>query len=231
MERHELNLHIESLLSLVPEGHRGDYALRSQLIEEALSSKNWEELLQQWLTVNDMGRETALPLKIWLGFNYSSLGRVFDLSSKDLSQVLRTQRASFMPPYPPPARSQDTEEISGISCFMVEQHLSQWMDTEVVDSRIVVSMKEHFDECEACRERLSLYRELQKKILAKRKHWPSISSQEWQDSLVELTRRRRRFWQKFALYAGVLLIVIVLLLFFLVLKNEDAPNIYEWRPK
>jgi predicted anti-sigma-YlaC factor YlaD len=110
---------------------------------------------------------------------------------------------------------------------MVEQHLSTWLDSEIADTRTIQAMRRHFDACSACRIRLNLYRQRQEEILKLRRHWPSVSEQEWEDVLKAYHNRQRKFRRQVVgtgLIVGTVLVIIILL----IASRPDAmPNIYE----
>lgn len=224
----QVNFYIEGLLSLVEQPEAADIGdLRSQLIEEAAYSDDILDLLRQWLVVHDLGLESALKAKVWLALSYQDLGEVFGIKARELAQVLRAQRAAYLPTYPPVSKALDSEEISGVSCFMVEQHLSQWMDAEIIDVRMIQTMRVHLDECKTCNERLEAYRGLQRKILQQRKSWPGLSKLEWNSALAIQDQKRRRFLRTLILYGFAILIVAVVVTVFFASRPDRMPNVYE----
>lgn len=231
MRIEEVNIYIESLLSLAdlrpPEERSSDSELRAQLIEEAAESESFVDLLRSWLVVHDLDDDAVLPLKVWTSLNYIQLGKVMGRSPKEIAQILRTQRGLLLGSYPPVDRALETEELAGMSCFMVEQHLSAWTDAEVADSRIVSSLRSHLDQCGRCRNRLEAYRDLQKKILLKRRSYPALSEMEWNDALAKQSVRRKKLLRSVLLYTLALLIVVGIVVAFFWSRPERMPNVYE----
>jgi len=228
MEREQINVYIEPLLNLVPsEAVNQASDIRSQLIEEAVSSDDFEDLVRQWLAVHDQDETVALRLKTWFSLSYSQLGRILNLSAKDVSQVLRGQRTQHLPTYPPVSKSLETATIGGLSCFMVEQSLSAWIDSEVQDSRQVANLQIHLNACGDCRDRLAAYRQLHQWLLHQRQSWPSVTELEWNDALRTLERRRKKFIQTVLFYVGLAALIGLIAFGFFWSQPIEAPNIYE----
>jgi len=224
----QVNFYIEGLLSLVDSPEDSSIGgLRGQLIEEAAYSKDILELLRQWLAVNDLGADAALKVRVWFALSYQQLGQVFGIKPRELAQVLRTQRTLYLPTYPPVSKALESQEISGVSCFMVEQHLSQWIDSEITDVRMIQAVRAHIDDCLHCESRLEAYRDLQKKILLQRKSWPALSDLEWETALQAERQRHTKFVRTLILYGVAILIVAGVVIVFFASRPDKMPNIYE----
>lgn len=220
MDRHSLNLYLDGYLALSDHGDRD----RSLLIEEAAKAQNHDELLRDWLWLKGAGLDRLLELKIWFGLNYQAIGEILGMSMKEVGQTLRKQRSQRLPAYP---GSTELSEAGGLSCFMVEQQMSPWVDGELQDVPTLRSLKEHLQSCTGCSQRLQVYRDLQTEVLKKRFRSDSISADEWGDSIRDYQRRFRSFQLK------TVFILLGLFMFFgsiwwiLNQKPEKMPNIYE----
>lgn len=225
MNRDELNIYIDAYLGLSSDPK----AARRTLIEEASGVETPLELIRRWILLQSVGVDQILELKSWFGLSYSDLGEILHVSAKEVGQLLRKQRAALLPAYPSPGSLQEGDEAAfgGISCFMVEQHMSAWVDGELQDIPILRSLKVHLASCEACTARLEAYRELQASILKQRAPQASISQKEWDETLEAALRRFRIFLGR---TVGVVILVIVvgtLGVWALRSKSEKMPNIYE----
>lgn len=227
MIREQINLYIEPLLSLVPIGDKGQSDVRYQLIEEGISSDDFVELIRQWMVVHDLDQSAALALKTWFSLSYARLGEILNMSPKEVSQLIRSLRTQQLPTYPPVSKSLDSEAIAGLSCFMVEQSLSAWLDSEIQDTRTVESIHQHLAKCSDCSNRLSVYRDLHRQVLAQRKHWPAVTEREWTDALEKMSQRRRRFIHSSLIYVAIALLTGAIVAGFIWSRPEETPNIYE----
>ncbi len=225
MRYEDLNTYWDGLLALGKRFSRAEEA-RAQLIEEASSSDSLEDLVEQWVLVNDLGQPQLLQLKIWLQMSYSQLAQVFRCSQREIAQWLKAQRALYLPAYPVGSQAA-AESADGLSCFMVEQYLSQWMDAEIFDVRTIQSLRQHLSDCPGCQDRLELYRQLQSKILSSRPSYQAISDHEWRDTLRSYQRRERRWMVRLILYAFLIVLLTVVGITWLVLVPEKSPNIFE----
>jgi len=221
----DLNAYWDGLLAL-GRGFKSPEEARLQLIEEASSSDSLEGLIQQWVLVNDLGQPQLLQLKIWLQLSYAQLAEIFRCSPREIAQWLKAQRSLLLPAYPS-SREQSSEPIEGLSCFMVEQYLSQWIDSEVVDVRVIQSMKQHLSLCSDCRARLDVYRELQGRILHSRPRSPAPSENEWNQTIRLVHRKEKRLLIRIVVYVIVVLALAAAGILWLVLAPEKSPNIFE----
>lgn len=216
MELQDLNVYKDTLLSLsgaLP-GHR------ELLIRTAYESEDLRELLQEWLWLNDLGLSAAYPLKAWMGLSYRELGDVFGVSGREVGQAVRAHRA--------PSYQRDTGDIfAELSCFMVEQYLSSWIDVEIPEAKLNLQMQEHLRQCKSCRERLELYRVRDANLLESRRKHPSISEEEWANVLKAWRLDQRRRWIKLGVWIGVLIALLIILALVVWSKPEKMPNIYE----
>lgn len=198
-------------------------ARRALLIELAFEAQDIRELLVDWLWENDRGSEVALQAHLLFQLDYASLGEIFNLGFKEATQLVRTQRNERLGSMLTRA---DTDE-GGISCFLVEQLLSPWIDSEWDNLNEVDKMRLHLDRCPSCRPRLEAYRNLNHEILQSRQIQEPVSESEWSHVLRTVFRdRRRRRWRTIL----VVLLTILLfggLVFYLSSGPEEMPNIYE----
>ena len=223
MLREAVNTYIDAFLSMVPDSEDS----QGLLVEEAKSADSVWELLRDWLLTNNLGFEVALQVKVWFGLNYKDLGFVMGLSSREVLQLVRTQRSQMLPSYPSVERSHQSEKIEGLSCFMVEQYLSPWLDGELLNDEMLAPLKAHLEKCEPCRNRLQEYRNLQSRILAERKHYNPISEDDWLDIKRNLTRRKRLRIIRWSAGVFSVLLVCSFLAWVMWSKPEKMPNIYE----
>ena len=225
MRIEDLNAYWDGLLAL-GRGFKSPEEARLQLIEEASSSDSLEGLIQQWVLVNDLGQPQLLQLKIWLQLSYAQLADVFRCSPREIAQWLKAQRSLLLPAYPA-GRDRPSEATEGLSCFMVEQYLSQWIDSEVLDIRVIQSMKHHLSLCSDCRARLEIYRELQGRILYSRPRSPAPSESEWNQTIRTVQRKEKRLLIRIVVYVIVILALATAGVLWLVLAPEKSPNIFE----
>lgn len=232
VERDETNIYIEGLLSLLdPADWEGsEREVRTQLIVEAHFSAQLEDLLSQWILLHELRRERVLWLKVWLSLSYAQLGRVYGVSAKEIGQWLRALRVEKLPTYPPISKALETQEVSGISCFMVEQHLSLWLDAEISDMRVITQVRQHLDRCLDCQMRLEAYRHQHEVLLRQRRRAPGFSKLEWDSALLEYRKGRRKFWRRFFVFAVGAIIVAIILGALLLSRPDRMPNIYEIAP-
>ncbi len=214
-----LNLYLDGLLGLTEDPLKA----RLPLIEEALSAQSFLELLQEWVWVNNLNEKSCLVLKVWFSLSYRELGEIFGLTPREMNQLLRNLRVSALPPYRPAAQ----EDEAGISCFMVEQHLSPWLDGEIEDLRVMEAISAHTIRCLECASRLNQFRELQASILKQRFRQPPILQEEWVAAVGHLYIERRRQVLKFVFFLVLFLSVLAILAWFILSKPEKIPNIYE----
>lgn len=222
MERDDLNLYLDALLSLSdnPEQKRGE------LVELAQFHSSWPNLVAEWLWTNQKGIEMALFIKIWFAWSYEELGEVFGLGFREVSQLLRSQRVARLGNYPP-VFEENGPQFGGVSCFMVEQQLSNWLDSEWEETKGLDSIHTHLHECQACRARLEAYRKDYSEILSARKSYPPISVEEWLRAADELARQRKRVRLQWISVIVVCLFFLGIILWMLQSQPEKMPNIYE----
>lgn len=225
MDRESLNLHLNSLLSLSREPEQA----REILLEMAYEHDSWEEFIAEWLLSQGCGEEQLLEIKVLLGASYERLARIFGLHYREVAQLLRTQRSQRLGAYP--KRGQEAwpsrEGPGGLSCFMVEQYLSPWIDGEWESLGVLASIRDHLNRCPSCYKRLQQYRHLQAELLAERMQFPRVSEEEWVAMHLQRKQKRRRRWG-FSLLALIGLALLVLFIQWILQKQpERMPNIYE----
>lgn len=228
MQREEINIYIDGFLSLVPLSESlTDRELRTQLIEAAQGAENLETLIQDWLLLHDLGLEKTEEVFNFFRLNYRQLTHIFSRGEREVGQLLRSLRILRLPTYPPAQRALETSQHSGLSCFMVEQQLSGWLDGEIQDQRMVSQLQAHLLGCDPCRERRDAYRNLQAQQFLKKRIHPAISALEWQQTLQDLAKARRRFWRAVIFYGVSAVVVGALIITFFWVKPDALPNIYE----
>ena len=196
------------------------------LIEEAFEAKNLEELISDWLWTGSYDHQSALELRTWFQLNYQELGSIYELNPREIAQILRNLRAQRLQS-PELIENEAALDATGLSCFMVEQHLSSWIDEEVSDLRSLQNMEQHLAYCEKCHQRLSAYRELHSTILQQRKHFEPVTPEEWEETIEAYFTRRRRFVLRSLLYIGALLAIVGVLSWAIWFQQERMPNVYE----
>ncbi|MBN8555027.1 MAG: hypothetical protein J0L93_06240 [Deltaproteobacteria bacterium] len=227
MKIESLNLYLDGLLGLCsdPESNR------APLIEEAAATADICELLQDWLWLLDLDEKSCLQIRVWFGLSYRQLGKVLHLSSREVAQLIKSQRAQMLSTYPAislaTSKVQEDEKIAGLSCFMVEQHLSAWSDSELIDPKIQESIQTHLRACALCTQRLQEYRQLQADILKKRPSFEAVTEKESQKVLKIASRRKRDRILRFAYWIFIILTVLTFLAWVIWSKPEKMPNIYE----
>lgn len=222
MEREELNIYIDGLLSL---SEAPDEA-RSQLIELAFFHDDWPTFLAEWLWLNHKAIDVAWKLKSWFAWSYSELAEVFALDFREFGRTLRSQRLERLGPYPS-ASQDELPHYGGLSCFMVEQQLSNWIDSEWEDTTGLHPIHRHLSECTPCKERLYAYRKLQAEVLTERAKFEPITAEEW---LKAYRRVQKKKWQARRQWTVVMLLALAFLaiiLWMLQSQPEKMPNIYE----
>lgn len=227
MRRSDLNLFLDAYLAFVQSPEKLAEA-RRYLIELAIESEDPMSLLSSWLWGQRKGLDTALYVKLWFGLGYSELGELYGLSSREIGQILRSQRIALLGSYPP--LEQEKKEISGISCFMLEQRMSEWVDSEFEDLSSLSDLREHLDKCPNCEERLSFYRRLQTQILDKRLAQPQITQTEWDQVKSEMKRLALREKIKFFSMTVIGLLILSLAIWIYIRSGDKMPNVYEIKP-
>ncbi len=197
------------------------------MIEAVLGADHLLNLLQDWLLMQDLNLESILKVQAFFGLTYQQLGQVFNQGPREIAQAIRAQRLLGLSSYPPVEKALDNEEISGLSCFMVEQQLSAWIDSEVQDMRVVQQLHGHFTNCTGCSQRLQEFRDHKHRTLKMRQSFPPVSEWEWNDSLAEMQRVRKRFWRSFAVYSLFAIVLVGVIVTFLWVRPADVPNVYE----
>lgn len=222
MRREDVNPYISTLLSLVPSGGQA----RELLIELGAATDSMPELVADWVHLNELGLVCALRLKTWLGLDYQTLSLILGISPRELARLLRTQRLKEIGPYALSAEDEG-RKLAGVSCFMVEQQLSSWIDSEWEDRSGLKSLREHLELCEDCGQRLRSYRQLEAKIIEERQHFEPISVEEWDQVLGALSRLRRK--RRFQVLAVLFILVSLaaLIAWLVTSQPKETPNIYE----
>jgi len=225
MAREQLNLYLDGLLSL---SRYPDDISRERLVQVCGDSESFEELLGEWIWVNGLSPEILLNLKLWFGLRYQNLADLFGLSIREVDQMLRGLRVRELGGYPELSHlNKDAPDSGRISCFMVEQRLSAWVDTEWEDLTGLKDLQAHLERCQNCRERLKSYRRLQMKILGERKEFLAISEEEWSQLQQRIGRQKIRNRAKWLASVIIAIIVFIGIVWVINSKSERAPNIYE----
>jgi len=224
MRRSDLNLYLDALLAFVVDQSNTEQA-RRELVEIALEAEDFNSLLSAWLWNQKKGLDAALYVKLWFGLRYQDLGELYGLSDREISQVLRSQRIGILGSYPP--LDQEKREVAGISCFMLEQRMSEWVDSEFEDLSSLPNLRQHFEGCSFCKNRLASYRKLQTQILESRKLQTPVSAEEW--SQVEKEMRQRAFRERFKLISMALMVVVLSAAAIWIYTRTESkmPNVYE----
>jgi hypothetical protein len=110
---------------------------------------------------------------------------------------------------------------------MVEQYLSAWLDQELAEINIGESLVEHCRKCDPCKERLSVYRDLNQQILSSRPSYPPIDEDEWSAVLGELQRQNHRQIRQIVVVLSIVILSAVVLAWVFLSKPEKIPNVYE----
>lgn len=217
----EINLRLDGILGLEPISQD----LRDELIREASESESFDEFLRDWLIVREFEKGQILFVKIWIGLSYDHLASIFDIPLKEVVQMLRMARIARLPPY----RVGETEAYvsSDWSCFLVEQHLSPWIDGELESPQHVEKMLLHLSTCDWCRKRLDQYRTLQTEILDQRPRLLPISESEWSLTLQKWAIEKRRLRTRIALVGLLICLGTIMLVILASTRPEKIPNVYE----
>ncbi|MDB5036539.1 MAG: hypothetical protein JWQ35_67 [Bacteriovoracaceae bacterium] len=218
MIRGILNTYLDGFLSLASDKE----ASRLLLIDESLSAESLLDLLRQWVWLQDLDQASCLKLKLWFQLSYSDLSLMFGVSRREVNQWLRNQRVLLLPTYRPTPNLAE-----GLSCFMVEQHLSPWLDGELDDLKRARGIHSHLGNCRNCQQRLESYRELQSLILLSRNHEPEIREDEWESSIQKLRSERKKQVSRVFISLAVILAISSLLAWAIFSKPEKMPNVYE----
>jgi len=225
VQRKELNLYIDGLLSLKS---KSEEEARADLVDLAARSDSLIELLADWLWENDRGTEVALELKLWFGFSYDRLADLYGKSVRELAQLLRNQRFALLGPYPPlELLSEGAAQSLELSCFMVEQRLSFWVDGEWEDVAGLSQLNVHLSGCTACQERLNRYRELQSRVMSERKSFRAFEIEEWKRLFEASKKRQTKRRLQWALAVIILVGLIGVFVGIIKKRPEVMPNIYE----
>ncbi len=217
---------LDGLLSLTP----ATSEKRQELIELSIVQPSWVGLVSEWLWLNQKSLEMALYLKVWLGWSYRRIGQVYGLSFREVSQLIKSQRIERLGSYPPPM-DQEVHDHAGISCFMVDQNLSPWVDSEWEKSYGVSQVYQHLEICSFCKTRRDRYWKLQTEILAQRRSFEPVTEDEWRKTRSALfSRQRKKFAQLLAIFF-LIFFVIGIILWMIQSQPEKMPNIYEIEDK
>lgn len=223
MNRESLNLFFERLFILTDESD----SARADIIEIASESEDATQFLQEWLWSVGVGLDQALEIKLAFGFTYAELGELFGLSSREVGQQLRARRLKELGPYPRVDQGDFSVEEGGLSCFMLEQHLSQWLDCEWEDLSLLPKIKAHLRLCPACKGRLQSYRQFHQSLLDRFPSVSPVSETEWNRVLEESRVARRKKLLKWGLILFAMLFVLAIFVWIIRQQPETMPNIYE----
>jgi len=225
LAREQLNLYLDGLLSL---SRYPEDVSRERLVQVCGDSESFEELLGEWIWVNGLSPEISLKLKLWFGLQYQNLADLFGLSIREVDQMLRGLRVRELGSYPELSHlNKDAPGSGRISCFMVEQRLSAWVDTEWEDLTGLKELQAHLEECENCRGRLKSYRQLQMKILGERKEFSAVTEEDWTLLQMQIGRKKIRNRAKWLAYGMIAIIIFIGIVWVIKSRSERAPNIYE----
>jgi hypothetical protein len=225
VDRQQLNLYIDGLLSFAEGESQQD---RLDLVEIASKSADLGDLTAEWLWLQNKGSESALELMLWLKLSYSEIGDIFGYSVREVNQQIRGLRVERLGAYPPVSKlSEQSKAQKGLSCFMVEQRLSSWVDSEWEDVSGLKEMQKHLDDCSACRERLGKYRQLQNEIIQNRRKFKPIDQEEWEALISYLEREAKKRRMKWWLALGMGVLILGAFCWWLLDRPETMPNIYE----
>lgn len=222
MNREELNQLIDGLLSLAPPGSEK----RRELVELATLQPSWIGLVSEWLWLNQRSLEAAIYLKVWLGWPYRRIGEVYGLDFREVSQLIKSQRMERLGSYPPP-QEEEVPDYAGISCFMVDQNLSPWIDSEWEKSYGLAQVYQHVEACKHCLARRELYWKLQSQILEERRSVPPIDVEEWTKIREAFGFRQRKKLIKWMILLFFIFFVLGTILWMIQSQPEKMPNIYE----
>jgi hypothetical protein len=216
--RQSLNVYLSSFLSLAKDQN----VARLILIREAISADSLRELIQEWAWIQDLDQNSALKLKLWFQLTYTELAEVFGITAREVSQLIRNQRVAMLPNYRPEGGTSGE-----FSCFMLEQHLSPWMDGEVRDTKTIESIFSHTQKCFECRKRLEGFRNLQSSLLDSRIQTEEIAEAEWSEALRILQRERASQRNRIVLIGISLILLSLFIAWAIFSKPDKMPNIYE----
>jgi len=225
VQRQDLNVHLSNFFSLVPEGDAG----REALIVLAANSSSFQQLLREWLWEQDLGLDQILQLKTYFTLGYMDLGKLFGLERREVAQQLRSRRLEVLGSYPRIDQGDFSDGPAGLSCFMVEQQLSQWLDCEWEELSSLAPIRKHLEFCPACSHRLQSYRELHRNLLEKRASPSAISEREWIATLLKYKRVRRKKVFKWLAILATLAAILILFVWIIQQQPERMPNIYEYQ--
>jgi hypothetical protein len=231
VRREELNLYLDSLLALAPaeqgavSGSQGGSprALRRLLIGLAEEAESLPELIREWLFELNRGSDAALEIRILFQLRYQDLGEIFNLSFKEITQLLRSQRAQILGAY----LKREDSQAGGVSCFLVDQLLSPWVDSEWDNLAGMDKLGAHLFLCSSCAERLQMVRDLNAQILKRRVRDKTIAIEEWRKTIRELRRDLRRRSLRVGIITILILSALIATLVVLIQRPEKTPNIYE----
>lgn len=222
MNREELNQLIDGLLSLAPESPEK----RRELVELATLQPHWVGLVAEWLWLNQRSLETAIYLKVWLGWTYRRIGEVYGLDFRETSQLIKSQRMERLGSYPPP-QDEEVPDYAGISCFMVDQNLSPWIDSEWEKAYGLAQVYQHIEACKHCRFRRELYWKLQSEILEERRLIKPVGEAEWSEIIEALRLRQRKRVIRWLSIVFLIFSLLGIILWMIQSQPEKMPNIYE----
>jgi len=122
-----------------------------------------------------------------------------------------------------------SHEFGGISCFVFEQSMSRWLDSEFEDFSQLPKFQEHLDKCHSCQSTLEAFRKGDKELYRSKQRYPVMSQREFD----ETKRRAQQQWRKARVKAAVFTFLIVgflaLIFYFLFQSHGPTPNVFEMR--
>jgi hypothetical protein len=223
MQRENVNLFFSRLFILVPESPHS----RAKIIEIAAESEDVFDFLRDWLWTVGAGMDHILELKLAFGWTYAELGKLFGLSPREIGQQIRSKRLRSLGAYPRVDQGDFSVEQGGLSCFMLEQHLSQWLDCEWEDLGLLPKIKDHLRLCPACKHRLKEYRRIHENLLAQFLPVAPIEAEEWEQVLSVAQRNKRIKILKWAAILAGLVGLLIIFIWIIRQQPETMPNIYE----
>ncbi len=223
MTLNELNVYLDGILSLSPDSDD----TRWQLAELYDPSFTLVDLLRELHIIYGWSDSTVYAAKVWFSLSYADLAQIYSLDEKSISQIMRSERMRGLPPY----RPQTTTSAGALSCFMVDQLLSPFIDLEIQESSVRGAVQEHLAGCDACSGRLAFIRQLDAVKWKERKAFKPFSYQEW-EALQQLVKERDRFERgQWSVLAGLIFMTLGFAIWFLASSPAELPNIYEMRAR
>lgn len=200
---------------------------RQWLVLAGDDAQNLSELVQSYVWDFGILEDEILSFKTWFALDYRAFGEILGRSPREVGQLLRQVRVAELETYPPVERAFESNQLGGLSCFMVEQHLSAWVDNELQDPSIKEQMEIHLTHCEPCAARLQVYRGLQSKILSARRVFPPLTDEEVSRIRERSKREERRALFKVASVMAIAASLAVVGVWIALSGHEKMPNVYE----